>query len=274
ARVATENQSRCDVRLLGTAGPLTRGLGKAGVNAIGIMQGRLSPPENDRIQAFPTEHWMQEFPAAQSAALDCIEWIVDERGPNPILTDEGIDSIRRLAEHHDVAVRSVCADILMEHPVLRVSAERRQAATAAFQALVCTLGRAGVQRVIMPFVDRSAITSAGEQNEVVKFVEATLVATPSTVELHLELALCPVEVASLLRRLPDPRVKVNYDSGNSASLGYDPREEFGEYGHRIGSVHIKDRRRGGGTVPLGEGAADLPLVFSLLRQFNYSGDVI
>ena len=36
-------------------------------------------------------------------------------------------------------------------------------------------------------------------------------------------------------------IKVNYDSGNSASLGYDPTDEFAAYGERVGSVHIKDR---------------------------------
>jgi len=134
---------------------------------------------------------------------------------------------------------------------------------------------AGIGRIVMPFVDRSAIQSNGEIDGGVDIIEEALaVSTRGGVELHLELALDPAQVASLLRRLPNPRVKINYDSGNSASLGYDPREEFDAYGDRIGSVHIKDRRRGGGTVPLGEGDADLPLVFSLLRQVNYRGDLI
>jgi hexulose-6-phosphate isomerase len=69
-------------------------------------------------------------------------------------------------------------------------------------------------------------------------------------------------------------VKVNYDSGNSASLGYRPDEEFAAYGSRIGSVHIKDRQRGGGTVPLGSGDADLPAVFAGLKALGYRGDLI
>ena len=32
---------------------------------IGIMQGRLSPPMGRAIQAFPAEHWADEFPAAE-----------------------------------------------------------------------------------------------------------------------------------------------------------------------------------------------------------------
>jgi L-ribulose-5-phosphate 3-epimerase len=67
---------------------------------------------------------------------------------------------------------------------------------------------------------------------------------------------------------------VNYDSGNSASLGYDVAGELAAYGTRIGSIHIKDRIRGGGTVPLGAGDADLPALFSLLAGLQYQGDYV
>jgi hexulose-6-phosphate isomerase len=69
-------------------------------------------------------------------------------------------------------------------------------------------------------------------------------------------------------------LKVNYDSGNSAALGYLPDQEFGAYGNRIGSVHIKDRVQGGGTVPLGHGSTDFSAVFENLRRISYSGDFV
>jgi len=71
-----------------------------------------------------------------------------------------------------------------------------------------------------------------------------------------------------------PHVKVNYDSGNSASLGYRPFEEFAAYGRRVGSVHLKDRRLGAGTVPLGSGDTDFTAVFESLKAVRYSGDFI
>jgi hexulose-6-phosphate isomerase len=67
---------------------------------------------------------------------------------------------------------------------------------------------------------------------------------------------------------------VNYDSGNSASLGYSPSAEFGAYGSRVGSVHIKDRVRGGGTVPLGTGDTDFDTLFSCLDDAAYEGDYV
>ena len=52
----------------------------ATANPIGIMQGRLSPPEDGRFQSFPREHWRQEFARAREAGLDYIEWIHDAYG--------------------------------------------------------------------------------------------------------------------------------------------------------------------------------------------------
>ena len=42
------------------------------------------------------------------------------------------------------------------------------------------------------------------------------------IELHLETSLAPAEFVKLLDRMPHPKLKVNYDSGNSSSLGYAP----------------------------------------------------
>jgi len=77
-----------------------------------------------------------------------------------------------------------------------------------------------------------------------------------------------------LEEVGHPLLKVNYDSGNSASLGYAPQEEFAAYGAKIGSVHIKDRVLGGGTVPLGQGNADFTALFRCLKEIGYSGDYI
>jgi hexulose-6-phosphate isomerase len=97
-------------------------------------------------------------------------------------------------------------------------------------------------------------------------------ADETRVEIHLETSLGPAEFAKLLDSIPHPRLRVNYDSGNSASLGYSPANEFAAYGDRIGSVHIKDRVLNGGTVPLGTGNTDFPALFSCLEKIEYRGD--
>jgi hexulose-6-phosphate isomerase len=216
---------------------------------IGIIQGRLLPPEPDRFQAFPRTRWREEFALARAAGLQSIEWIYDVYGEdvNPIVSGENIP----------VEVVSLCADYFMERPL--------SAAKLVWLLEHCRL--AGIERLVLPFVDASHIHSPGPIVEILREV-------PTQVEIHLETDLAPKSFAALLDALPNPRIKVTYDSGNSASLGYSPTEEFAAYGDRVGSVHIKDRVLNGGTVPLGTGAVDFAALFRSLKQVNYQGDFI
>jgi hexulose-6-phosphate isomerase len=133
----------------------------------------------------------------------------------------------------------------------------------------------GIRRVVIPFVDNSSIDDEVDEARAVEVLQGVLgQAEKADVELHLETSLDPRSFGSLLAKLPHPYLKVNYDSGNSASLGYDVREEIAAYGDRVGSVHIKDRIRGGGTVPLGTGNAEIPVLLSELFRIGYKGDFV
>ena len=84
----------------------------------------------------------------------------------------------------------------------------------------------------------------------------------------------PVELKRFISRFNSHSFGINYDTGNSAGLGLNPIDEFDAIGDRILNVHIKDRPLGGTTVPLGEGHADLPIVFSLLEAQGYQANYI
>lgn len=238
------------------------------------MQGRLLPPTGGRIQAFPLERWREEVRLAHEAGLSAIEWIYEAstHDANPLADDTGLDELRGALAEAGVAVSSICADAFIEEPLARggttVRAERRE-------RLKWVLGRAGklgVAHVLVPFVDDSALRTPEEEDAAVEELSRALAAAEDAgVEIHLETSLAPERFRAFLDRLPPELVYANYDVGNSASLGYDPREELAAYGERIGSVHVKDRVRGGGTVPLGEGDADLPTLFQTLRALGWDG---
>ena len=94
------------------------------------------------------------------------------------------------------------------------------------------------------------------------------------INLSLETDLAPRPFLELLNQLNSKNITVNYDIGNSASLGFNVDDEFISYGHRILNVHVKDRILGGTTVPLGFGDADFESVFSNLFKCGYSGNYI
>jgi hexulose-6-phosphate isomerase len=241
------------------------------------MQGRLVPPEAQRFQSFPRERWREEFAVAAAAGLDTIEWIYDAYGEdlNPIGTDEGIRAIERLCSAHQIQVESVCADWFMDYPLVGIGIEAARERWNRLSWLMLRCSSLGINRIVIPFVDASAIKTPGDSDAVAAGLNAiSELMDRSNVELHLETDLSPANFANLLARTPHPHVKVNYDSGNSASLGYRPCEEFAAYGRRVGSVHLKDRRLGAGTVPLGSGDTDFTALFESLKAVRYSGDFI
>jgi len=244
---------------------------------IGIMEGRLFPPEAGRFQCFPREHWADEFGLAAKAGLDTIEWIYDVYGVdvNPLATEAGINQMRSLSKQFGVQVLSLCADYFMDKPLVRASVSEMTDRLATFEWLLGRCQLLGMNRMVVPFVDASRIDTEEEFDNVCNTLTRLLpISEKAGIELHLETSLPPERFAELLARLPHPMLKANYDSGNSSSLGYKPREEFAAYGTRIGSVHIKDRVREGGTVPLGSGDADFQALAEGLKTVVYAGDFI
>jgi L-ribulose-5-phosphate 3-epimerase len=244
---------------------------------IGIMQGRLVPPTDNRIQCFPRERWADEFALARQAGLDCIEWIYDLHGAdvNPLATDAGVEKLKGLSRRHKVKILSICADYFMDKPLVRASQAELDDRVGTFYWLLERGRLIGINRMVIPFVDASRIDTQAEFDGVVTLLKRLLKEAGKTgIEIHLETSLNPARFAELLAHLPDPLLKVNYDSGNSSSLGFAPHEEFASYGERVGSVHIKDRLLGASTVPLGTGNADFPALADGLRKIAYKGDFI
>ncbi len=244
---------------------------------MGIMQGRLLPPMDGRFQCFPRNRWAEEFPLAAEAGLQSIEWIYDAYGAdvNPIATDAGIAEMKAIAEKYRVGILSICADYFMDFPLVRANPLELEHRLESLFWLMRQGQKVGINRIVLPFVDASRISTPEEMTSVVSSLQHALpVAEETRVEIHLETSLDPAGFCVLLAKVPHYMLKVNYDSGNSSSLGYHPRDEFAAYGDRVGSVHIKDRVFGGGTVPLGTGGADLPALFEALRCVGYTGDFI
>lgn len=244
---------------------------------IGIMQGRLSPPINGRIQAFPSTTWREEFTQAASCGLACIEWIYEasSESDNPFSTQQGIQEMRKLAGDACVAIRSLCADYLIEQPLFGTAPGYVQSTWHRILWMLHQCVSAGIQRIVLPFVAANAIRNEKDLSLTLDLVDSwTPIAEQSGVEIHLETSLGPREYVQLLDRLPYPVIKVNYDIGNSLQFGFDARDELDAYGDRIGSVHVKDSQRHGTTVPLGAGDADFRFVFRRLAELGYRGDFI
>ena len=163
----------------------------------------------------------------------------------------------------------------MDYPLLRCTSDERRERELFLHRLLPIARRIGADHVVLPFVDISRIETEEDKQILVDVMKtAAPIAESNGVELHLETDLGPDDFATLLKRIPYPCVKANFDSGNSSGLGYVASEEFASYGDRIGSVHIKDRRSkfagGIATMPLGEGSADFDDVFQSMKRIGYN----
>jgi hexulose-6-phosphate isomerase len=247
------------------------------INPIGIMQGRLSPPTGGRIQSFPADSWREEFPRAREAGLNCIEWVyeLDTEADNPLATEAGLGEIRNLVQQTGVGVWSICADFYMRERLIGDHGAPRVQVVEHLHGLLHRASELGIRYIVLPFVDESALKSDSELDGLYQVLTGLMPrAEQFGVELHLETDLKPAPLAKLLQKVSHPLLRANYDIGNSASLGHNPVEELTLLSPWLGSVHVKDRLLGGGTVPLGTGAADFGACFRLFFQADYRGPFI
>ena len=88
---------------------------------IGFIQGRLSPIVDNKIQAFPWDHWEDEFSIANQLGLKLMEWTLDYEKlyKNPLLTNEGQKTIQGLTKKYNIKIPSLTGDCFMQKPFLK-----------------------------------------------------------------------------------------------------------------------------------------------------------
>ena len=240
---------------------------------IGIMQGRLSEPTNNQIQSFPKDTWKTEFEKAHQCGFQVLEWIFDDIS-NPLMNNSEIDEIILLSQKHNISINSVCADYFMNEKLFNVCDSELQKNFSILNDLIIQCDKIGVKIIEIPLVDSSSLQNKDNQNEFIQNLIAFLSKLSSNIIINLETDLPPVEFKTLLENFKDFDVYANYDTGNSASLGYDVNEEFKILKGKIKNIHIKDRIHNGTTVPFGLGDTNFDEFFKILKKSGYSGDLI
>ena len=244
---------------------------------IGVMQGRLLPKYQGRYQAHPIGYWEDEFEIAASLGVDLIEFILDYNDfeENPLMSASGCKKIIEIANQSDVKVKTICADYFMDAPLHSTDLNVATLSAAVLRELIINSRTIGVTDIVLPLVDQSSVRDSESQDQFIRAIEPFLpYLDENNMNLNLETDLGPTAFKSLLNQIDSDRVTVNYDTGNSAGLGYDPEQEFAAYGDRITDIHIKDRVKNGFSVCLGQGSADFTQIFKCVQNYGYSGPFI
>ncbi len=235
----------------------------------GIMQSRLSSRPEHAYQAFPAKTWEEEFYFARELGFDYIEWIYDDNPLNVLRRASGPNEILKTGMFNRVLVRTICADYFIKE---NFTLNNPSKAIAELNHLLIQAFKLGVRHIVLPCLEESSLLAPGLISLFARNIQPCLdVARQYWVNICIESDLPPDGVIELLEACKSSRVKICYDTGNSAALGYDVLEEFGKYGKNIAHVHLKDRTKGGPNIEIGKGDCRFDLIFDLLRRIGYEG---
>ncbi len=248
------------------------------LNKIGIMQGRLSKPESNIIQSFPIRNWQREFTKAKKLSIKFIEWTLDYKNlhKNPLLTNKGISKIKSLTKKYKIKVKSITGDCFMQKPFWKEeSVKKREVLIEDLKKVLNCASILKIRYVVIPLVDKGSLRKRKHQkilvSELIKFKNFLI---KKKICILFETDLPPKKNLNFIKIFKSKNFGLNYDIGNSASLNYNPVKEFKYFGKYIKNVHIKDRKKYGKTVQLGEGNANYTNISKLLKKINYKGNFI
>lgn len=244
---------------------------------LGIMQGRLLPKYKNRYQAHPVGYWSDEFEIARKLGLKSIEFIFDynDYKLNPLMNGNGINQISKISKNTGVNVKSICADYFMEAPLHSSNQKVKEKSVQVLKTLIKNSSLLNISDIVIPCVDQSSLKNNIDKERLINSLyDSVIYASKFNINIALETDLNPKDFLDLLNEFRLENLTVNYDTGNSASLGYDINKEFEYYGDKISDIHIKDRVLNGGSVMLGTGNTDFKSFFKILSNMEFNGPII
>ena len=244
---------------------------------IGIMQGRLSKPINNKIQSFPVNTWENEFYLAKDIGFELIEWVLDENiEDNPILSKKHFSKINIIKKQTGININSICCDYFMKNSLSRNSESYRKKNLEILNFLIeesCPLNN--IKIIDFPLLGEASLKKKKNLEDYKNiFLKLEKKILDNNLTIALETDLNPNALRDFLKSFNENAVTVNYDMGNSAFWEFETKKEFSCYGKLISNVHIKDCTPRDYTVQLGDGNVNFNEIFFLLKKNNYKADFI
>lgn len=242
------------------------------------MQGRLSKPISNKIQEFPINSWANEFELANSLGLQAIEWTLDWNNfrTNPIFVANQQSRIKHLKELYSIEIPSMTLDCFIEAPFYKKNEFTGQKSEIQdLHWIIQNLHNSGIQILVLPIVAESGLFNKTDLLELIKSLnQIDHILSQTNIKIAVECEFDIESIGNLLYALNPDNFGINFDMGNSASLGHDPEEELSVCRGRILNIHIKDRILGGQTVKLGIGGVNFNQIAKLLIEQSYAGNMI
>ena len=233
---------------------------------IGVVQGRLTFFNNNKLQNFPKNNWKKEFIIAKNCNIDFIEFCSEREGDfkyNPIINREKNSELNFLSKKYLQKNYSFIEDyyigssILIEKNITRL--------TSIFQ----NLNKLNIKLYILPLFEASEINEKNFLNFTNILKEFSTIANRYNIKIALECNLELKKLIKLIEKISHESFTVLYDTGNRIYVDPDQSIAIKELNKFISHVHIKDKNHYGDNVLLGSGLVDFSSIFDSLKKINY-----
>ena len=220
---------------------------------IGIIQGRLSKPDNG-FQDCPKD-WKREFELLKKLNLNHIEWIVTSESfkSNPIFFEDV----------SGYSISSICADNVVDNNIVN-----RDFFFTNLNPLCEAALKNNIKNVTIPLLEDSDM-SDNSKRKIFRSLLSELSTKYGNLNFSIEAELIPEKLLDILS-LGD-NITVTYDTGNITSCRIDHKKYIHLLGDKIKNVHLKDRTYEAKTVRPPPGDTNFDLIFKSLSLINYDG---
>jgi hexulose-6-phosphate isomerase len=210
---------------------------------LGVMQGRLSEPIGGRIQSFPEYSWQKEFDMAEKIGLNAIEWTIDLESfdRHPLINSNHKDAITQLLNRYQISCSTVTCDFFMQYTPW-ISTSSLSDLEARIETLISSKNLFGKKIMVIPLVDEGSPKSDAQWEYLRKMLlNFVPLLSKHDTEIAFEFDIPPEEQIVFLESLNSSRFGTNFDSGNSASLGFDSIFEIEVTKNFLKNVHVKEQ---------------------------------
>lgn len=221
---------------------------------IGILQGRLLEPVNDKIQEFPLSNWKEEFEKLEALKLNHLEWIV---------TSESYNNNPLFSENlQNLPISSVCCDNLIHNNIHKLRFLEEQLDPICHAAL-----KNKIQNISIPLLEDSNLENDNRRREFINSINIIKDKFP-TMKFIFEPELHPEKVLEILNTNFD--FLLTYDTGNITSYLKKHVSYIELLSNKIVNVHLKDRTFSGTSVEPFTGDTDFAQIFQILKKNKYN----
>ena len=242
---------------------------------LGFMQGRLVDSEKkNSIQFFPAKNWSEELKIAKKLNFKIMEWTINVENMkyNPLFNGE-INKVKKIIQKNKITIPSVTIDYFMQKPFFKMrNKTEREKILNNIRKIINNGNKLNIKYFILPLVDNSSIKSTIQEKNLIQEVIKLLKLINKKSYILFEIDYLPNQISKFIKKFKSNKVGINYDTGNSAGLGYDFKKEL-NYFKYVKNIHIKDRKLKGKTVRLGFGNWQYKKFFKLIGK-NYNGNFI